>query len=102
MGILIFFALLLGVYFLCTAAFRGAVDIFFGSEDKESTTYIDRSTHTHFHVHTNIESKEIMNPSWRKEWKAAKGSRDIVLYNVDERKYQRELDQWYKKQKKKR
>lgn len=34
--------------------------------------------------------------------KAAKGSRDIVLYNVDERKYQRELDQWYKKQKKKR
>jgi hypothetical protein len=69
MGILIFFALLLGVYFLCTAAFRGAVDIFFGSEDKESTTYIDRSTHTHFHVHTNIESKEIMNPSWRKEWK---------------------------------
>lgn len=61
MGLLIFFALLVGVYYACIFAGKILLRWLFDYEEEDKTVFIDRSkhSHTHFHVHTSEKSKEM-------------------------------------------
>lgn len=60
MGILFFIIIVVGAYFVIVKSLNGFVDYLFKDEtEKDNNTYIDKSQHTHFHVHTSTKSKEI-------------------------------------------
>lgn len=59
MGLLIFFLMVIGAYFLYVFVGKVILGMLFGDEKEDTNVFIDRSTHTHFHVHTSEKSKEI-------------------------------------------
>lgn len=61
MGVLLLLAIIVGVYLIIVGSLNSFIDYIFRPEKNDCNTYIDKSTHTHFHVHTDKKSKEIEN-----------------------------------------